>query len=154
MSYCVLDAHGLIIEANLAATRLLDQTPETLIGQELSRFIFRDDRKCYALIHNRLLESNAAQACELRLSRNGDTPSWVRLEATVAAKNNQPPLLYVTLSDIDLHKYSEEQLKLAAGVFTHAREGIMITAADGTIVDVNESFSRITGCLLYTSRCV
>ncbi len=38
-----------------------------------------------------------------------------------------------------------EQLQLAASVFTHAREGIMITAADGTIIEVNDAFSRITG---------
>ncbi|CAN5904523.1 hypothetical protein BH11PSE12_BH11PSE12_23920 [soil metagenome] len=43
------------------------------------------------------------------------------------------------------HKHSEEKLKLAAKVFTYAREGILITSADGTIIDVNEAFSRITG---------
>ena len=40
---------------------------------------------------------------------------------------------------------SHDQLQLAASVFTHAREGIMITDAKGTIVDVNETFTRITG---------
>ena len=39
----------------------------------------------------------------------------------------------------------QKELKLAANVFTHAREGIMITSADGLIVDVNEAFSAITG---------
>ncbi|WP_020507445.1 EAL domain-containing protein [Lamprocystis purpurea] len=38
----------------------------------------------------------------------------------------------------------EERLYLAASVFTHAWEGIMITAADGTILDVNDAFGRIT----------
>jgi diguanylate cyclase (GGDEF)-like protein/PAS domain S-box-containing protein len=42
-------------------------------------------------------------------------------------------------------KQAEENLKLAASVFTHAREAIMITAADGSIIDVNDAFSRITG---------
>jgi diguanylate cyclase (GGDEF)-like protein/PAS domain S-box-containing protein len=40
---------------------------------------------------------------------------------------------------------AEVRLQLAASVFTHAREGIMITDADGTIVEVNDTFSRITG---------
>jgi len=35
--------------------------------------------------------------------------------------------------------------RLASTVFTHAREGIMVTGPDGTIVDVNQAFSRITG---------
>ncbi|MDD2800387.1 MAG: EAL domain-containing protein [Methylococcales bacterium] len=47
--------------------------------------------------------------------------------------------------DITDRKQAEEKLHLAASVFTHAREGIMITAPDGTIIDVNNAFSRITG---------
>lgn len=37
------------------------------------------------------------------------------------------------------------QLELAASVFTHAREGIIITDAQANIVDVNDTFSLITG---------
>ena len=42
-------------------------------------------------------------------------------------------------------KQAEEKLQLAASVFTHAREGIMITSIDGSIIDVNDAFSEITG---------
>ena len=34
--------------------------------------------------------------------------------------------------------------RLAATVFAHAREGIMVTRSDGTIMDVNQAFTRIT----------
>jgi len=37
------------------------------------------------------------------------------------------------------------RLELAASVFTHAREGILITDAKANIVDVNETFTLITG---------
>jgi diguanylate cyclase (GGDEF)-like protein/PAS domain S-box-containing protein len=47
--------------------------------------------------------------------------------------------------DVTQSIQSDAQLRLAAGVFTHAREAIMITEPDGTILDVNESFTRITG---------
>jgi diguanylate cyclase (GGDEF)-like protein/PAS domain S-box-containing protein len=39
----------------------------------------------------------------------------------------------------------QQRLQLAAGVFTHAREGIMITDEQGLIVEVNEAFCRVTG---------
>ena len=48
-------------------------------------------------------------------------------------------------SDITERKQAEEKLKLAANVFTHAREGITITDAEGCILDVNETFTLITG---------
>ena len=40
---------------------------------------------------------------------------------------------------------SEEKLKLAASVFTHARESIVITDAAGIILDVNDNFTYTTG---------
>ncbi|HYR25463.1 MAG TPA: diguanylate cyclase, partial [Aquabacterium sp.] len=40
---------------------------------------------------------------------------------------------------------ADERLHLAASVFTHAREGILITDAQARIIDVNEAFTRITG---------
>ncbi|MCK9606312.1 MAG: diguanylate cyclase [Methylomonas sp.] len=47
--------------------------------------------------------------------------------------------------DITEHKQAEEKLLLAASVFTHAREGILITDVDGRIIDINDTFTAITG---------
>jgi diguanylate cyclase (GGDEF)-like protein/PAS domain S-box-containing protein len=47
--------------------------------------------------------------------------------------------------DITERKRSEEKLKLAASVFMNAREGIIITDTAGTIIDVNNTFTEITG---------
>jgi PAS domain S-box-containing protein len=47
--------------------------------------------------------------------------------------------------DITRRKHAEDELRLAAAVFTHAGEGIMISDVDGTIRDVNASFLRLTG---------
>ncbi len=40
---------------------------------------------------------------------------------------------------------AENQMKLAASVFTHSREGILITDTKANIIDVNEAYSTITG---------
>ncbi|MCV2368840.1 diguanylate cyclase domain-containing protein [Roseateles oligotrophus] len=47
--------------------------------------------------------------------------------------------------EVAVRKQAEAQLQLSASVFTHAREGIMITDPAGAIIDVNETFSQITG---------
>jgi diguanylate cyclase (GGDEF)-like protein/PAS domain S-box-containing protein len=39
----------------------------------------------------------------------------------------------------------QARLQLAASVFTHAREGILITDASNTIIEVNDAFTRVTG---------
>lgn len=47
--------------------------------------------------------------------------------------------------DITERRQAEERQRLAARVFAHAREGIMIADAQGIIVDVNDMFTEITG---------
>ena len=50
-------------------------------------------------------------------------------------------------SQLDISERHQAQMKqeLAASVFVQAREGIFITDASGTILDLNNSFCRITG---------
>ncbi|WP_295405980.1 diguanylate cyclase, partial [uncultured Thiocystis sp.] len=50
-----------------------------------------------------------------------------------------------TCIDITERKASEARLQLLASVFSHAREGILISAANGTILDINDGFALITG---------
>ncbi|MDA8329290.1 MAG: EAL domain-containing protein [Betaproteobacteria bacterium] len=57
----------------------------------------------------------------------------------------QRNLLMVIWRDITERKQHETELHLIASVFTHAREGIIITAVDNTIIEINDAFSRITG---------
>lgn len=49
------------------------------------------------------------------------------------------------VQDVTESKHAEERLKLAASVFTHAREGIMITDATASIIEVNDIFTEMTG---------
>ncbi len=47
--------------------------------------------------------------------------------------------------DITARRQAEQRLRLAASVFKHAHEGIIVTDADGLIVEVNDAFSALTG---------
>jgi diguanylate cyclase (GGDEF)-like protein/PAS domain S-box-containing protein len=51
----------------------------------------------------------------------------------------------VAHENITERKRTESKLQLAASVFTHAREGIIITDMDANIIDVNNTFTQITG---------
>ena len=70
---------------------------------------------------------------------------WFELSiARKEVRSNEAPRLIVLSRDITERKLAEEKLMLAASVFTCAREAIMITATDGTIIDVNDAFTHIT----------
>lgn len=84
---------------------------------------------------------------EYRIIRQSDhAERWVhglgRLEFDATGK---PTVLRGTIQDITERKLAQERLHLAASVFAHASEGIVITDAGGAILDVNEAFTRSTG---------
>jgi diguanylate cyclase (GGDEF)-like protein/PAS domain S-box-containing protein len=53
-------------------------------------------------------------------------------------------LVTVGIDITDKHEY-ETRLRLVSSVFTHAHEGMMITDAAGSILEVNDTFTSITG---------
>lgn len=76
---------------------------------------------------------------------NGDI-RYIKAVAKVFRDDQGKPLRMLGINtDITEHKQAETRLQLAAKVFTHAREGILITDADATIIEVNDTFTRITG---------
>lgn len=54
-------------------------------------------------------------------------------------------IVFTVIHDVTIRKQLEQKQKMASDVFNHAREGIMITDAQSTIVDVNRAFTYITG---------
>ncbi|MFZ4626496.1 MAG: putative bifunctional diguanylate cyclase/phosphodiesterase, partial [Rhodoferax sp.] len=83
--------------------------------------------------------------CELRMLRADGTPFWAQWTASSELDAQGKPELRLVVHDIRARKAAEASLLLSASVFKHAREGIMITAPDATIIDVNETFTHITG---------
>ena len=79
----------------------------------------------------------------LARARDG-RPLWTSVSLKFAHIGSQERILAV-VRDVSQRKEAEAKLQLAASVFSHAREGIIITDAIGTIIDVNEAFARITG---------
>jgi diguanylate cyclase (GGDEF)-like protein/PAS domain S-box-containing protein len=145
VGYCTVSKEGFIEQANLAAMGLLDITHDKFIRQPFYRFIFKEDRNIYYLLCKQISGSIEPQSCDLRMVKDDGTAFWVHLTATSSNPGGCAPVFRIVLTDVTELKRAEEKLELAASVFSHAREGIMITAADGSIIDVNEAFFHITG---------
>jgi diguanylate cyclase (GGDEF)-like protein/PAS domain S-box-containing protein len=146
----VLDPEsGRFVDCNLAAAQIsrLD-TVDDLIGltpADVSAPFQYDGTPSAeaAVLRIRQAMSHGVAVFEWR-SRRRDGSEWDAELHLMPYRHSGRLLLHFSLQDITERKRSEEKLVLAASVFTHAREGIMITTADGTIIDVNDSFSRIT----------
>ncbi|MGB6193092.1 MAG: EAL domain-containing protein [Terracidiphilus sp.] len=128
--------------------RWLDEND--LAGQEIigrSHYeVIPDIPERWKEAHRRGLAGEKLRKEEDQLVRADGSVLWVRWEITPwRMEDNSIGGIVLFAEDITALKVAEEKLRLSAGVFTHAFEGILITDVNGAILDVNESFTRITG---------
>ena len=116
--------------------------------EEFQRCIFEKDTAHVNEALRKLLEENIPYSIEYRMVRPSDGKQiWIWDRGVVLEHNEQGEPLWVVgiIQDITERKNAEEKITLAASVFTHARESIVITDADGIILDINDTFLNTTG---------
>ncbi|PKO93235.1 MAG: GGDEF domain-containing protein [Betaproteobacteria bacterium HGW-Betaproteobacteria-10] len=85
-------------------------------------------------------------AMEYRLRRHDGEYRWLLDMGQPFHDINGQFIGYLgTCFDVSERHEAAEKLQLVASVFSHAREGIIITDAQSRIIDVNEAFSTTTG---------
>lgn len=72
---------------------------------------------------------------------------WISINSQPLFRTDEkrPYAVISSFSDITEQRKNQERLSLAASVFTEAREAILITETNGSIVQVNKAFTDITG---------
>ena len=133
---------GKIVDANTAAAEFygypLDQLKTMLINQinmlnpseiEEQLYLAKQSKQSFLHIPQRL-SSGEERIVEV---------------LTSPMQTGRQNLVFAIMNDVTEFEESQAKIVLAASVFESSREGIMITEADGMIIDVNDAFTRITG---------
>lgn len=141
IGYFVIDSHGIITELNLRGANLLGIKRLNLVGKYFSNFICVQSRDLFKNFLSTIFNGQGIQTCEILVQVNTQM-KWLSVEASMDDHGSN---CLAAMIDITERKRSEERLTLASSVFTHAREGIFITDAIGTIIEVNDAFTHITG---------
>ena len=108
--------------------------------------IHPDDVGHYRHVFDNAFEERKSFGIEFRLLHADGSYHWIFSSGTPRFNSHGGFIGYIgNCYDISDRKVADDKLRQAASVFQNATEGIVITAPDGTILDVNEAFSRITG---------
>ncbi len=96
--------------------------------------------------HRRCLNGENIEVSEREFVRPDASVQWIRREVLPwRAADGAIGGIVIFSEDITERRIVEDRLRLSATVFTGAREAIAITDPRGTILDVNDAFTRITG---------
>jgi len=110
--------------------------------------IHPDDKQLAVNTVQAHIKSNEAYVAEFRMKHADGHWVWIQGAGAVVEyddKSHEPLRLCGTHQDITARKKIEEKLMLSARVFSDTYEGIIITDANTTIIDVNPAFCDITG---------
>jgi PAS domain S-box-containing protein len=140
VGYLTLNDKGLILEANLTATRLLGVEKRRLLKRFFSSFVCREDLGAGYLHLKRVLATKSKQTCEIRLTRGDGAHFLAQLETVpVLTEGGEPSLLRMILMNITERKAAEEQRFSA--IFEGAKDYIFIKDSNLRYVQVNPAFA-------------
>jgi len=139
----IIDPQGRIIHHNRAVSELLGYPPGALLEQPVAMLHPEQDRAKAGEIIADMIAGRLA-ICPLPLLHADGRLIMVETRAASGYWNGQPAIFGIS-RDISERLAAEERQKLAASVFDNAHEGIMITDPKGRIVEVNATFSELTG---------
>ena len=148
VAYLTVDQSGVIYEANLKVEELLNTQRADIIGQPLIRFIAPEDHDIYNLYRQCLLDAPQRQLPELKLTIDGHSSKFVRIESTIHMHpDTHKPIFHFVLIDITEQKKTQALEKINNGlkstVINRSAEikqhrdllsAILNTAADAIII--------------------
>jgi len=110
LGYFTLSENGIIEEANLTLSSMLESERSALIGKPFTRFVLRDDQDIFFKHRQNLLETETPQSCELRLIKIDGHDFYARLDCMIL-KNEDEDLrqIRVAVSDITERRLAQKQ---------------------------------------------
>ncbi|MFO1369004.1 MAG: PAS domain S-box protein [Marinagarivorans sp.] len=144
----VIDEHGCIQTANKRSEDIFGYSRADFANMPVENLLPLRYRKAHAK-----LREHFAQMPSMRpmgagrdlyaMHRQGyEFPVEIALVPSQQGGNNET---LVSIADISARRQAEDELRLAANVFSNTLDGIMILAPDLSIIKVNSAFERVMG---------
>lgn len=147
MGIALVTMTGQLIQSNPAAKKMLGIEEVDLRGKLFDKFFYPYDTAVEKEFYQQLLAGERDYYQMEKYFFRKNTPIlWARLTTSLVREtDNTPQFIIQMIEDITERKRAQAKQRLAAKVFETTSDGIMITNAEGHIIDVNQAFLALTG---------
>jgi len=140
--HLIVSFDGLILKVNAGWQSILGFSSEDLLNSNVFDLLHPDDTDNTASEMMNLGAGENTYSFENRYMNKQGQYRLIMWSATASVEQQK---IYAVGVDITDSRLAEDKLKLAAGVFTHAKEAIIITDQNNNIIEVNSAFTQLTG---------
>jgi diguanylate cyclase (GGDEF)-like protein/PAS domain S-box-containing protein len=142
----IKDTDSVYIACNKAVEAYFGAPESRIVGKTDFDFVDAETAKSFRRIDQEMLARGELITTEEMITHPDGQQFYLETLKTPFRDNEGRILGLIGVGrNITERKQVEIKLELAAKVFTHAREGIMITDADAIVIEVNDTFTQITG---------
>jgi diguanylate cyclase (GGDEF)-like protein/PAS domain S-box-containing protein len=148
-AYIAIDLNGVVQDWNPAAERMFGWSRDEIIDRELAEHVIPPELRAQhreGLAHYRKTQTGrvVGQTLELTgLRRDGTT---FPIELTIWASGTPAvPAFHALIHDVSVTARAQEQLLRHSQVFATIREAVVVTDADGVVLDVNPAAEAMFG---------
>ncbi len=148
VGYCTVTEEGLIREANLTTSTLLNVPRSELLKQSITRFIFNDDQDTYYKHRRKLMDADGPLSVELRLLKRDGAPFWAHLQVAKVKEGEGGSEMRLVIKDISERKTVEESLRASEAQYRSLAEWTpesIIIHGEGKMLFVNPAAIKMLG---------
>lgn len=141
----LLDMQKKLVRANRAFYRMIGAKPEHCLGRPIAELMHRKKIKDCPICS---LQKAAREETIILEADDRHNPNGRPIEVTLKLVRNDSGVasgMLLSIRDLSKIRRTEERLRLAASVFESTGDGVVITDAEGNIVEINGAFTDITG---------
>lgn len=146
-----IDTRGNVLNYNPAAERIFGWSAQEVIGQNVKMLMpvaLSDQHDHYLSSHEKTQRSGSSplkdKVSEVLAQHKDGTLIPLRLALSQADARGRR--MYVgILTDLSQQKKTASDLRIAATVFEHSYEGVVVLDANRRVVDINPAYERMSG---------
>ena len=134
------------LRANPRLCQMLGYSEAELVRLDWAELTHPDDRAADLGQFGRMLQGEIDRyELDQRFIRKGGEALHAHLTVSCYRNEGRVQFVLAGLLDITERKHAEEEMKLATLLYQHSSEAMMVSDANGNILNVNPAFTRLTG---------